>query len=340
PDDVVTLALILRSEEPELLERDNDQDGFVDKKDACPNQPEVFNDHEDEDGCPDDVVTLALILRSEEPELLERARLTVDGVAKEIIPGETTRFQVPPGHRALIEAVAENHHRLFEETRVMNDQRMVLTLKPIRWGDVRMRVTDPFGTPLAAQLIDPDQDIPAEGMTLRMPAGSNQLTVGAPGFQQTDLLVDVAANARQEVVVVLEPSGPWLEDTRLRVSDRIRFSLDSAELTDDSQSVLQDIADWLSAHTAIRLLRIEGFADEIGAPAYNHRLSIDRAQAVRRWLVDAGVSASRLEAIGSGEALADPSTHIADRSVGFLVVVWDADIGERPSAAILSDEDP
>ncbi len=36
-----------------LVEKDSDGDGYVDSKDACPNQPEDFDGFEDSDGCPD-----------------------------------------------------------------------------------------------------------------------------------------------------------------------------------------------------------------------------------------------------------------------------------------------
>ena len=38
-----------------IVEKDTDQDGFLDKVDKCPDQPEVKNGFEDDDGCPDEI---------------------------------------------------------------------------------------------------------------------------------------------------------------------------------------------------------------------------------------------------------------------------------------------
>jgi OOP family OmpA-OmpF porin len=50
-----------------------------------------------------------------------------------------------------------------------------------------------------------------------------------------------------------------------------------------------------------RALRVEGHTDAAGAPAYNQRLSTQRAAAVKRWLVDqAHVAARRISTHGFG----------------------------------------
>jgi outer membrane protein OmpA-like peptidoglycan-associated protein len=47
---------------------------------------------------------------------------------------------------------------------------------------------------------------------------------------------------------------------------------------------------------------VEGHTDSTGADAYNQALSERRANSVLRYLVDAGVPASRLSAQGFGES--------------------------------------
>ena len=72
----------------------------------------------------------------------------------------------------------------------------------------------------------------------------------------------------------------------------------------------------------MRLLRIEGHADGLGAPAYNLDLSLRRASAVQAGLVARGIAPERLQPIGSGEArrLWDATPQ---RQVDFLILVWD-----------------
>ena len=47
-------------------------------------------------------------------------------------------------------------------------------------------------------------------------------------------------------------------------------------------------------------VRIEGFTDSVGSAPYNKQLSLDRANAVKRILIDSGINASRLSTLGSG----------------------------------------
>ena len=55
---------------------------------------------------------------------------------------------------------------------------------------------------------------------------------------------------------------------------------------------------------------MQGFTDSIGSEAYNLKLSQRRADSVRQYLVDKGVPASRLDAVGKGEGspIADNAT--------------------------------
>ncbi len=49
-------------------------------------------------------------------------------------------------------------------------------------------------------------------------------------------------------------------------------------------------------------IRVEGHTDAKGDPAYNQRLSLRRAQSVRRWLLDSGgLEAGRVAVRGFGE---------------------------------------
>jgi outer membrane protein OmpA-like peptidoglycan-associated protein len=56
----------------------------------------------------------------------------------------------------------------------------------------------------------------------------------------------------------------------------------------------------LQKHPEITKVSIEGHTDDQGAPAYNKRLSKDRAAAVVKWLVQHGIDKARLDAKGFG----------------------------------------
>lgn len=83
----------------------------------------------------------------------------------------------------------------------------------------------------------------------------------------------------------------------------IQFDFGSADLRDDSDAVLEEIADAMRAHPEWRL-RIDGHTDAIGDAAANLELSRRRAAAVRDDLVRrlGPQAADRLETGGHGES--------------------------------------
>ncbi|MGO3109965.1 MAG: OmpA family protein, partial [Sphingobacterium sp.] len=80
----------------------------------------------------------------------------------------------------------------------------------------------------------------------------------------------------------------------------IQFEFDSSVLKTESYSTLDKLAKELrDANASITL---DGYASEEGSDDYNMNLSTDRANAVKQYLVNAGVSASSVTATGYGEA--------------------------------------
>ncbi len=82
---------------------------------------------------------------------------------------------------------------------------------------------------------------------------------------------------------------------------RLNFASGSAELNDADKARLAKLAQVLSLPAlATRRTRIEGHTDASGSFRANTDLSRRRAQSVADYLVDSGVSASRLEVVGFG----------------------------------------
>ena len=81
----------------------------------------------------------------------------------------------------------------------------------------------------------------------------------------------------------------------------ILFELNSAQLTPDSERTLDKIAKSLKAQKDFNI-EIDGNTDSTGSASYNMSLSQRRAESVRQYLIDQGVSASRLSAKGYGES--------------------------------------
>ncbi|MDM8525343.1 peptidoglycan-associated lipoprotein Pal [Desulfococcaceae bacterium HSG8] len=84
------------------------------------------------------------------------------------------------------------------------------------------------------------------------------------------------------------------------MEDDIHFSYDSASLTSEAQGVLRQKAEWLRSNTNSSVI-IEGHCDERGTNAYNMALGDRRAESVKSFLANLGVSPSRLTTISYGE---------------------------------------
>ena len=90
------------------------------------------------------------------------------------------------------------------------------------------------------------------------------------------------------------------EDLIVNVGDRVFFEFDSFELTVDGQSTLDAQASWLKQYSDVNVT-IEGHADERGTREYNLALGEKRANAVFTYLMDAGISNSRMNTVSFGK---------------------------------------
>lgn len=88
---------------------------------------------------------------------------------------------------------------------------------------------------------------------------------------------------------------------RIEVKQRIQFAFDKAEILARSYPILAEIAQAAREHPEIRVLRIEGHADDTGAVGYNQQLSERRATAVNDHLIGLGIVPTRLVHLGFGE---------------------------------------
>ena len=97
------------------------------------------------------------------------------------------------------------------------------------------------------------------------------------------------------------PKAPAPRFERYTLSAQELFEFDKATLR-GAQPKLDEIARALVENPGIDRVTITGYTDRLGSDDYNMKLSQRRADAVKRYLVDKGVAAARLQAIGRGKA--------------------------------------
>jgi len=88
----------------------------------------------------------------------------------------------------------------------------------------------------------------------------------------------------------------------VEVSAEKLFGFDKSSLRDDGKAELDSAIQKIKAHPALTLVMVTGHTDRIGSEAYNQKLSEQRANQVKEYMVANGVDESRLQAVGKGES--------------------------------------
>ncbi|MEL4181452.1 OmpA family protein [Roseateles sp. PN1] len=93
---------------------------------------------------------------------------------------------------------------------------------------------------------------------------------------------------------------------KLQVPSDISFDTGRADLKPELRTVLEHFGNGLSNDPSLRV-RVVGHTDSTGNDTINDKLSVERANSVRNFLVDRGISPGRIEAAGRGshEPIAD-----------------------------------
>lgn len=138
-----------------------------------------------------------------------------------------------------------------------------------------------------------------------MAPGNYTVRVDAENYllKQESFEVEPMADMNVNVELVPRPRRPLVRVRRraIVIRRRVNFATNSATIEPSSSPLMYEVADVIMRHPEIRKIRIEGHTDNRGGSRHNQELSQRRAEAVRSWLLDAGVEASRLDAQGFGQ---------------------------------------
>ena len=248
-------------------DKDNDKDGIDDEEDSCPDKPEDKDGIADEDGCPE-------------------TDADADGVLDEqdkcpTVKGSPSASGCPDGDKDG-DGVPDSVDKCPDQKGPAENQGCPDTDKDADTVVDRLDacpdekgLADNKGCPYA----DGDKDGVADHF-------DNCPTEPGPADNQ-----GCPAKVKQLVVITQE---------KIVIKDKVYFDTGKATIQARSNKLLDQIAAVLKSHPEIKKVQIEGHTDSTGSADTNRKLSQDRADSVRDYLVRQGVAADRLKSVGFG----------------------------------------
>jgi len=274
---------------------DPDGDGLIGTADACPMEPEDFDQYKDEDGCPEGTEVTLRVTDTDGFELeggewaVGEARAAV-GASMVLPAGPATVMLGTAPHPSTIPAGPP----------------VTLTLQvPAPRGTLVVHARTEDGTPIsgalwsAQGLVEVENQPAGKGIPVR--PGVYNLTATADGFRPATGTVQIEHNGEATLVLSMLPSKAAVSADRIEIKDSVYFETGRDAIKEISYTLLDEVAELIIAHPEVKMIRIEGHTDSRGKRSANQALSQARAEAVRTYLMGKGVEGSRLTAIGYGE---------------------------------------
>lgn len=198
---------------------------------------------------------------------------------------------------------------------------------PGRSQGVSASKISPTKTEAAIKLTVVDKDkgpIPGIVVTLTDPQGKKYYTEETDAEGYAEVLVPIAKTydvvylslGRKDIAVSLPVADQPKQTVRrtLRYKryvaiketekgfrlDGVEFDTGKAKLRPDSLARLDDVVEYLTYKKSARV-EISGHTDNVGKPKANKKLSQDRAEACRSYIISKGIDGSRVVAIGYGD---------------------------------------
>lgn len=133
-------------------------------------------------------------------------------------------------------------------------------------------------------------------------------------------------NGSRPVSPLYNTTGDLRQSVRYTtLSQNIRFDYASAAITPSTAKALDTMAKEINnSLDSFQKIKISGLTDASGDPDRNQRLSAQRAENVRRYLISKGVPAEKIEAVGRGAVdsniMGTQIKSAADRRVDFELI--------------------
>jgi outer membrane protein OmpA-like peptidoglycan-associated protein len=232
-----------------------------------------------------------LTLLQTDPNLASRAPIAIKEADMAVRAAETPQSDKQlAAHRVFMADRKVETARALAETRFAEDERTTLSEQRERARlDARTR----------------EADVAKSQVTIAQAEGAQQKLAADQARSET-VAAQVAAESSEQQAVELRRQ---LDDLQAKETDRglvltlgdVLFTSGLADLKTGATGNLNKLVAFLSKYPD-RIVTIEGYTDSMGSEDYNHGLSERRANSVKSYLVEQGVRAVRLTALGKGES--------------------------------------
>jgi outer membrane protein OmpA-like peptidoglycan-associated protein len=296
--------------------RDTDGDGFFDKDDACPNDPETVNKYKDDDGCPDSLARINVVTYLDgKPVDGAEVSLTSTDNQRQLTTAADSGFETMPGTAWAASATFDGCFAGAANIEAGDGtSELRIDLAPTRTGRVQYVVMDPDGNGIPNATVkytapypqcspDGPQALSQDGLGVHtVGAGRQIIVVSAEDFGLFRAPIAVAEGGDERVEITLKPAKTKVDAKQIVILDLVYFELNRAVIMSQSFELLDEVATVLLANPQIKLVDVAGHTDSQGNDKYNLDLSDARAKAVRDYLINKGVEGNRLQGTGYGES--------------------------------------
>ena len=139
--------------------------------------------------------------------------------------------------------------------------------------------------------------------SLRLPAG-DKYDIFILGFKDSvsNITLDIPALGPNESYKTAQKVDLFHQPAKTFILDDVNFETGKADLKIESFPVLDELVAYLNRKDDERI-EIGGHTDNVGKPAANILLSMERAKSVMVYVISKGINASRLTAKGYGSSI-------------------------------------
>ncbi len=293
-------------------ELDIDGDGMVDSLDDCPEAAEVENGYKDDDGCPDELASLAVHVQDGDGVAVADVTVLAGGeeVGRTDRNGELALRGLMP--ESTVEVTARHFHMKADVDRSVSlveggNKALVET----EWLPGRVRIVTRAGAEAISDAVASftgPKEVEAAAVedgdeVFFLAPGEWSIIVAANtfGIEQRDLGIGADEDSLVVIDVQLEAAKVELTREEIVILEQVLFDVGSSGVDKLSLGLLVEVANNILSSPQIKRIEVQGHTDSTGTPAGNKTLSQSRVEAVRAELIKSGVAEDILSAVGYGQ---------------------------------------